>query len=433
MLAFNRRVYSPGGKGAPLSIGSKHRLSAWLAGLALLPGGMPAGGQEARSVQPALIYEAEGVADVAGGARRGATYLGNLNLQLTFDLARLAGWRDTTVFLSGLGIHGGHPSEFAGDAQGVSSIEGPRKWTLEEAWIEKNFHGNRFSVLLGRYDLNSELYHLHAADLFLNSSFGIGPELSQSGQGGPSIYPNTSVGGRFAVKPVEGIVIRGAVLDGVPVERPTGREVFAKGDGLLLVSEVAFLSRPAQQGERRRPHRFRLGREAQLPPYDEKLAAGVWHYTARFPDLSRTRDDGTLVTHRGSSGAYVIGDAVVYKGSGGRELRVVGQAGAGDSRSDRFGWYTGGGLDLAGAIPGRADDEIGIALAMARNGNPYIEQQERMGQPAGRAETAVELAYLAQVTSWLHVQPDVQYVFRPNTDPRVRDALVTLLRVELSF
>jgi carbohydrate-selective porin OprB len=45
----------------------------------------------------------------------------------------------------------------------------------------------------------------------------------------------------------------------------------------------------------------------------------------------------------------------------------------------------------------------------------------------------VELAYLAQVTSWLHVQPDVQYVFRPNTDPQVRNALAALLRVEISF
>ncbi len=421
----------------PLSIGSKTRrpglLGAWVAVLAFLPGAAPAGGQDSSPVQHALIYEAEGFADLAGGLKRGATYHDNLNLQLTFDLGRLAGWRDTTLYLSGLGIHGGHPSEFAGDAQGVSSIEGPRKWTIEEAWIEKNFLGNQLSVLIGRYDLNSEFDHLHAADLFLNSSFGIGPELSQSGQGGPSIYPDTSVGGRFAIKPAEGIVIRGAVLDGVPVERPGGREVFAKGDGLLLVDEVALLSRPSQTGEPRRPHRFRLGREAQLPPYEAKLAIGVWHYTARFPDLSRAQADGTPVTHRGSSGAYVIGDTVVSKGSGGSELRAFGQAGLGDARVDRFGGYTGGGLDLAGAIPGRPDDEIGLAVARAWNGSHYLDLQESMAQPVSRAETTVELAYLAQVTSWLHVQPDVQYVFRPSSDPRIPDALVVLLRVELSF
>ena len=99
-----------------------------------------------RGVRPALIYDAEGFVDMAGGARRGATYLDNLNLQLTLDMRRLVGWPGATVFLYGLGIHGGQPSEFAGDAQGVSSIAAPRKWTLEEAWLEQNLFGNRVSL-----------------------------------------------------------------------------------------------------------------------------------------------------------------------------------------------------------------------------------------------------------------------------------------------
>ena len=38
------------------------------------------------------------------------THLGEVNLQLTVDAQRLVGWPDATVFLYGLGIHGGHPS-----------------------------------------------------------------------------------------------------------------------------------------------------------------------------------------------------------------------------------------------------------------------------------------------------------------------------------
>jgi porin len=385
-------------------------------------------------VRPALVYDAEGFADLSGGARRGATYLGNLNLLLTLDMERLVNWRGATVFLDGLAIHGGRPSGFAGDAQGVSSIEAAPEWTLDEAWIQQNLFGNRFSVLVGRYDLNSELYHLHAADLFLNSSFGIGPEFSQSGRGGPSIFPNTAVGARFEVKPFRGVVLRGAVLDGVPVERPTGRDVFAKGDGLLIVGEAAFLYRPPPAGEPRRlPHRFLLGREAQLPPYEAKLAVGTWHYTASFDDLVRTRGDGTPLTHQGSSGAYVIGDAIVYKDESGRQLRAFGQVGLGDSRVNRFGLYTGGGVDLAGWIPGRKQDEIGFGVAAAHNGSPFIEQQRQTGQRVERSEVTLELAYRSPMTSWLNLQADLQYVFNPNTDPRVANALVSLIRIELAF
>ena len=385
-------------------------------------------------VRPALIYDAEGFVNMSGGARRGETYLDNLNLQLTLDMGRLVGWRGATMFLYGLGIHGGQPSDFAGDAQGVSSIAAPPKWTLEEAWIQQNLFGNRVSALVGRYDLNSEFYRLHAADLFLNASFGIGPEFSQSGKGGPSVFPNTSVGARFAVKPVEGVVLRSAVLDGVPVERPNGWDIFAKGDGLLIVNEAAFLYRPPTEGQpQRMPHGFLLGREAQLPPSEAKVAVGVWHYTASFQDLSRTQGNGTPVIHHGSTGAYVIGDAIVYRDEGGRQLRVFGQVGLGDRRVNRFGLYTGGGVDLVGAIPGRKTDEIGFGVAAAHNGSHFVEQQRKTGQRVDRSEVTLELAYRAPITSWLSIQPDLQYVFNPNTDPRLPNALVGLIRVELAF
>ena len=394
--------------------------SPWklLAVVVLLSGAACAQGQE-KGVQPSLVYDFESVTDLSGGARRGTTSLSNLNLLLTLDMERLVGWRGATIFLDGLSIQGGRPSHFAGDAQGVSSIEAAPAWALEEAWIQQNFFGNRFSALVGIYDVNSEFYHLHAADLFLNSSFGIGPELSQSGQGGPSVFPQTAAGARFEVKPREGVVLRGAVMDGVPVERPTGRDVFAKGDGLFLITEAACLDRPAPpDSSPRMPHRFLLGREAQLPPYDAKLAVGVWHYTA---------------PRHGSSGAYVIGDAIVHQDKLGREIRIFGQAGLGDSRVNRFGLYTGGGVTLTGLIPGRKDDEIGFGVAAAHNGNPFIDQQRQAGQPVDRSEVTLELAYRAALTSWLNTQADLQYVINPNTDPQVANALVSLIRVEVGF
>jgi porin len=56
-----------------------------------------------------------------------------------------------------------------------------------------------------------------------------------------------------------------------------------------------------------------------------------------------------------------------------------------------------------------------------------------MGQPEDRAETNVELTYRAAITGWLSVQPDLQYVVDPDTDPTRRDALAVDLRVVVSF
>ncbi|MEJ0041797.1 MAG: carbohydrate porin [Rhizomicrobium sp.] len=185
--------------------------------------------------------------------------------------------------------HGGQPSGLAGDVQGVSGIAAPPSAILYEAWAQYNLSGNRFSVLAGRYDINTEFYRLASADLFLNSSFGIGPEFSFSGAAGPSTYPDTAVGARFAYKPAPNIVVRTAILDGVPVDRPDGSAgIFESGDGLLLVSEIAWLDRP---GEASAPGNARtlIGRLSTLQPYADKVAIGAWHYTASFPDLGARR------------------------------------------------------------------------------------------------------------------------------------------------
>ena len=187
-----------------------------------------------RGVQFSIRYDGEGFADLSGGLRRGGTYLGNLNLQLTLDAQRLIGWPGATVFLYGLGIHGGHPSNFVGDAQGVSNIEAPAKWKIEEGWVQQNLFGNRFSALFGRYDLNSEFYRLQSASLFSIVRSVLGPNFHRAVKTDLqfSLLLRSEAGSR--VKPIEGIVLRTAVLDGVPVERPNGsRQVFAKkGDGM---------------------------------------------------------------------------------------------------------------------------------------------------------------------------------------------------------
>ena len=113
--------------------------------------------------RPIGIHEQEG------------TYSGNLNLQVSLDGDRLLGRSGLTLFVDGLWIHGSQPSALLGDAQGVSNLSAPAKVTLYEAWLQYNVFGNKFSALVGRYDLNTEFYRVQAAGLFLNSSFGIGP------------------------------------------------------------------------------------------------------------------------------------------------------------------------------------------------------------------------------------------------------------------
>ena len=264
-------------------------------------------------VATAFSYTGEVVADAAGGARRGATYTGTAAAQITVALRRIVGWSGLRLFVFVLDTHGGAPSDRVGDVQGVSNLQAPERLRLEELWLQQNVFANRLSVLAGRYDLNSEFYRLQSAGLFVNSSFGIGPELAQSGAAGPSIFPNTSVGARLALKPSPNAVLRVAVLDGVPVDRAHGTaRLFAPGDGALLVGEAAILERP-DSGDASHNPRFRVGR-GLARSYTEKIAIDAWYYTARFPDLVDTLSTGEAVQHRGSRGAYVIAQSHLLVG-----------------------------------------------------------------------------------------------------------------------
>jgi len=48
-------------------------------------------------------------------------------------------------------------------------------------------------------------------------------------------------------------------------------------------------------------------------------------------------------------------------------------------------------------------------------------------------ETAFEVTYLAQIASWLALQPDFQYVIHPNTDLSVHNGLAFQVRFEMAF
>jgi porin len=382
-----------------------------------------------------LVYDSAAFANLHGGVHSGGTYTSNLNLQLDVDAAALWGWTDSLAHIDGLWLQGGLPSNFIGDAQGVSSISAPNTVKLYEAWVQKNFFGNRASVLAGLYDLNSEFYRLQSAGLFLNSSFGIGPELAQSGVEGPSIFPDTSVGLRLAFKPADNVAIRTAVLDGVPVDRPDGSHgVFEHGDGALIVGEVAFLDRPQLQNAPL-SGRFRIGRMAMLGEYDAKLAFGGWYYTATFNDLSARQADGQPVPRRGSGGCYLLADDLLYRDpeQPARKLTGFVQLGWGDERVDRFGTYLGSGLTAVGLFANRPADELGLGLAYARNGSHYVAEQQMQSLPVTAAEKTIELTYLVQLNAKFAVQPDLQWVITPNTSRAIPNALAFQLRFEIAF
>ena len=372
--------------------------------------------EEAPAIDLSVVHTAELMRNMRGGLGRGTRYLDNLDMTLSVDAERAFGWRGATLFAYGLYNNGERFSEdFIGAAQGVSNIEtGVRAARLYEAWIEQRFASDRASVKFGLYDLNSEFDAIEAAALFINPSHGIGPDFSQSGRNGPSIFPVTSLGIRGDYKLADKWLVRAAVLDAVPgdPERPKRTVIkLGDGEGALGVLELNYL------GDRM------------------KGAIGYWRYTGPFETLSTPTSGGGRAENRGNDGVYAFVERRLTREGANDEQGLASwiRLGFADGKLNPIGRYMGGGLSYTGPFKGRDEDQVGLAIGVAEFGDPFRRSSALGGNPLDAREVIIEATYRAPVAPWLTLQPDLQYVIGPGGRPAASNALIVGLRAEFGF
>ena len=370
-----------------------------------------------------------------------------MDLLLTLNGERLVGWNDATFFLYGLGVYGDDPSRNIGDAQTVSNIAASNDWKLFEAWYQQNFFQDRVSLLAGLYDVTSEFDVIRSSsELFLNSSFGTGPEFASSGRNGPSTFPATSLAFRAQAIISDKLAFRAVIADGVPGDpnAPGGTQVILdKADGVLFATELAFYDLREKKKHdpqvilKQRPFRLafqRVGRAAPMV-YQGKYALGIWGYSTDLNDLSDVDDLGRPAKRDMTYGMYGLAEQIVYHEPQDREqnLTLFARIGFADPAVNRFSQYYGGGFVYRGLIPSRDKDEIGIGIAAALNGSHFERAQRTVGIAVDDAEIALEMAYSIHISPEMIIQPDIQYIINPDTNPAIRDAFVVGARLEVNL
>jgi porin len=305
-----------------------------------------------RGLTLGLAHTSDVMGIVRGGVHRRAEFLGDWDLTLAIETEPLLGWRGGSVFVYGLGLWStGSPSENAGDIQTLDNIDAPEEWKLYEAWVQQELLGGRLSLLAGLYDLNGEFDVIDTATLFLNSSFGVGKDFSQSGETGPSIFPTTAVGVRLDTQPVAGGYARIAVLDGVADDADGSRMIpalfaFNSEDGVLCVGEMGYVAGREERGG---------------DPYT-KVGLGGWFYSAEFDRVGGVDADRRNRRQEGNYGVYLLGERLVYREPQAPErgLAAFVRVGFADSEVNPIGFYVGGGAAYTGLISVRPDDRLGL-------------------------------------------------------------------------
>ena len=340
------------------------------------------------------VYTGEVFTNMRGGisTRNATRYKGNFDLFLTANLDEMGFAPGGLIYLYGNDGHGrGISEDFVGDHQGISNIDFLYTMQMSEFWWERALLAGFLRVRLGKQDSNHDFAVVEMAGDFINGSYGQHPNIPMPA------WPDGAMGVATFFRLTDGLEFRAGVYDGAADGRTWGFS--GTGD---VFSMYEFKTQYKLRGSL--PGEFHIG---------------MWYHSGQFGDL-----DGSPA-HTGSYGVHLGAEQMVL-----RENPCADEDDQGLGVFIQYGWcpedrnevpnYIGGGMVYKGLLRCRDEDLIGLAFAHAIFSDLLVNQS---------AETNIELFYKAQLTPYLMIQPDLQYVASPSG--MYRDAFVAGLRFEV--
>ena len=315
------------------------------------------------------------------------------------------------------------------------------------------------SIRVGQFTADSEFVISDYGALFTNGTFGWPAFLYTNIPGGGPGYPMGALGVRVAANPWEWLTLQSAIFQGNVFEQDVNRHGFRwdlNSDlGYFWINELQV--------------RWNQGEATNGLPGQAKF--GAWFHTADFADpffdedgipLADEDSSGNPETHSWNYGFYWILDQMLYRepgesaaaagfskdgksvaaGKGSEQVvEKPSQQGLGwfgriafEPQNRNFvGFYFETGLVYTGLIPARDEDEVGIGFVYAQLTNGARKTLELEGSRGVGAEMVLEFTYKANLTPWLYIQPDAQFIINPGGTQDLNNAFVIGGRVSINF
>jgi porin len=360
--------------------------------------------------------------NVTGGNEQGARFDSSMGWDINFDLEKLAKLVGTQIHISGLWRQGQNLSKACiGNSLVASSIYGHEQFRFYGLWLEQDLFDKHLNIRIGR---------IAAGDDFASSPL-YWTYVSNGIDGNPitipinsfySCYPTAVWGARAKVRlPHDIWLMSGAYLSDPAVQDDKYYGLnfnmrFSKG--VFLAEEIAW--KPNQDpGSKGMPGAYKAGFY-----YDSAVFRSV------FSDVNGASYAITGLAQKkaiGNYGTYFHASQMIYreKGPGSDEgLTALAVAVLNPSNTNQFSAYFMGGLIYEGLIPGRDDDVTAVQFQYAKWGDDWRANRRDSGSPVPSYESVVEFTHKINITKWMYVQPDLQYIINPGGGNNIKDALV---------
>ena len=359
---------------------------------------------------------------VSGGQRQGFLMPYLIDVNAALDTQRLGLWEGGRAFIDFQQAGCTQlASKYVPDWWGWDSLNPyTQNYTeLAQYWYQQSFADGALKLKFGKIDANADFGVSYTGSNFISQAAYQPGTLAMD----LPTYPNQAGGGEVLFEPVKGIEGKFGFFDGSTnyynvdtggLGAQTGRTGLASflwenPGSYFLVAEG--------------------GGSWTADDLSGNVAAGWWQQTGESYGMGVNGAQAV----QGPWGLYASFSQDLFKPEGGtphEALTAFGQFAWSPPETNPAQWSLMGGLSWQGILPGRSQDTAGLLTAWTQFSN-----EPSITTSAGVGEFMFEAFYNVQVTPWLGIQPDVQFVNQPSSVPSagVPDAVILTVRVAIAF
>jgi porin len=361
-------------------------------------------------------YIGEFAANPSGGIKQSQRYAGQADAGVDFDLNKIAGIGGAAIHVTISDRHGRNlAADDIGNSVSVQEIfGGGQTYRLTELSWDQALLDDRLEFLVGRIDAPNDFA---ASPFYCNFQ-------TNSTCGNPSIfgqdnnlnfYPVGIWGGRVTVKPTPRVYFQTGLYEQDPSQGNRNHHGFDwstdTATGMVIPFELGYQTTFASDPM---PRHYKAGAFIDTADYNDPFL-DVRGGSAALSGLP-------FKTHSGRATVYGLFDQMIWRPDPKAEngLYMFGGISAGTSNDVLADYFLQFGLLDRGPVQGRDDDTIGFVVTdlkfSSRTQNFIADSRRRVGG-TGRPdpnEIMMELNYGAQITSWLRLVPNLQYIINPD-------------------
>jgi porin len=306
-----------------------------------------------------------------------------------------------------------------------------QNFRLAELNYQQDLLGHKITLGLGWSPVGDDFATIPIFCVFQNVLL-CGHANAMSVNSGAQNFPVGEWGAHIIVRPVRQFYVATGVYQVNPSadNGNNGFDLSFRGTGIFVPVEFGWLP---GQGAGGLPGTYKLGAYYNSSPTPNVLT-DINGSSAGFTGAP-------FATNNGRWGVYAMADQMVYRPdtSVSRVLRVGGLVGIGDRQTSQYSYFIAGGGLYQGTFRGRNSDFVSFSVAYVQT-NPCLTafQQDRNVVSPGSIgiqtyESVAEIDYNFQITPWLSVRPNLQYIINPGGTGKIPNAFVIGLYTGVTF